>query len=140
MKRKNRFAVLFSMMVALGSAAACGAPLPTATTAPEPTVAPTDAPPLQAEANAGITVTFPIGVFAAKDRDWVFRFDSGSYTWSESGEVVASGTFSIQGNELTWQTDSYCGNEASMKSTYTWVFENDTLEFQVKGKDNCTDR
>jgi lysophospholipase L1-like esterase len=143
MKRKSRFVVLFSMMVALGSAAACGAPPPTATTAPtpEPTAAPADTPPAPAEANAGITVTFPIGVFAAKDGAWIFRFDDdGTFTWSESGEVVASGTFSIQGNELTWETDSYCGNAASMKATYTWAFENDTLEFQVKGKDKCTDR
>ena len=143
MKRKNRFVVLFSMIVALGSAAACGAPPPTATTAPtpEPTSAPTDTPPAPAEANAGIIVTFPIGVFAAKDGAWIFRFDDdGTFTWSESGEVVASGTFSIQGNELTWETDGYCGNAASMRATYTWAFENDTLEFQVKGKDNCTDR
>jgi lysophospholipase L1-like esterase len=86
-------------------------------------------------------VNSPKGRFAAKDGDWVLTFDDdGRFTFSESGVVAASGTFSIQGNELTWETDSYCGNAALMKATYTWTFENDTLLFQLKGKDNCADR
>jgi hypothetical protein len=88
-----------------------------------------------------LVVNFPTGRFAARDGGWVLTLDDdGSFIFSESGTVAASGTFSIQGSELTWETDSYCGNAASMKATYTWTFENDTLLFQVKGKDNCADR
>jgi lysophospholipase L1-like esterase len=82
---------------------------------------------------------FPEGAFAAKDGDWVLAFDDdGTFTFSESGTVAASGTFSIQANELTWETDRYC--DRAGKATYTWTFENDTLLFQVKGEDECADR
>ena len=79
---------------------------------------------------------FPTGMFTAKDRDWVITFnDDGSFT-SGFGEIAVSGTFSIQANELTWETDSFCDRRA----TYTWTFEDDTLLFQVKGEDKCSSR
>jgi len=84
---------------------------------------------------------FPTGKFTAKDGDWVLTFDdNGSFTFSEYGNVAASGTFSIQAKELTWETDSYCDPRGVGKSTYTWTFKDDTLVFQVKGEDKCSDR
>ena len=77
----------------------------------------------------------------AEDGDLVLTFDNeGNFTFLDSGTVAASGTFSVQADELTWETDSYCGNSELMKATYTWTFENDRLLFQVKGKDSCADR
>jgi hypothetical protein len=145
MNTENRFVVVFSMTVVLVLSAGCGAPQPTATLAPtpEPPVTPTDTPPAPADVLGPIEIEpitgFPTGVFAAKDGAWVLTFDDdGSFTFSESGTAVTSGTFSIRGNELTWETDDYC--DRAGKATYTWTFENDTLSFQVKGKDNCADR
>ena len=59
--------------------------------------------------------------------------DVGSFTFSEDGTVAASGTSSIQANELTWETDSYCDAEVTGKATYTWAFEDGILLFRVKG-------
>jgi hypothetical protein len=56
------------------------------------------------------------------------------------GEVEARGKFSIQGNELTWETDSYCDQSDAGKATYIWTYENDILQLQVKGKDKCSER
>jgi lysophospholipase L1-like esterase len=82
---------------------------------------------------------FPKGTFSAKDGDWVLVFDNdGSFKFSESGVVAASGNFSVQGNEFTWEADSYCDRAGI--ATYTWTFENDTLLLQVKGEDECADR
>jgi hypothetical protein len=82
---------------------------------------------------------FPTGRFVAEDADWVLTLDDdGSFTFSESGVVAASGTFSLRGNELTWETDSYC--DRAGKATYTWTFENDTLLLEVKGEDECASR
>jgi lysophospholipase L1-like esterase len=91
--------------------------------------------PIEIEPMAG----FPTGRLEAENADWVLLFDNdGSFTFSESGAVAASGTFSIQANELTWETDSGC--EGLGQATYTWTFENDTLLFQVKGGDECASR
>jgi hypothetical protein len=69
--------------------------------------------------------------------------DSGSFTFSEFGRVAATGTYSIHGNEFTFETDSYCDVKLInlvQKATYTWTFENDTLLFMVKGRDMCSGR
>ena len=88
-----------------------------------------------------IKSAFPTGVFAAKDSDWVLTLDGdGNFTFSESGAVAASGTVSIQANELTWETDSYCDPTGAGKATYTWTFEDDVLMFRVKEEDKCVDR
>jgi len=112
---------------------ACGA---TATIPPTDT--PTSVPPTFAPT---LKSTFPTGKFTAKDGDWVLTFDdNGNYTFSDHGKVEASGTFSIQANEVTWETDSYCDLRGGGKSTYTWTFEDVTLLFRLKGEDKCSDR
>jgi hypothetical protein len=99
-----------------------------------PVVTPTDG-------QTYVKSVFPTGTFTAKDGDWVLTFDDdGSYTFSEYGTVEASGIISIQANELTWETDSYCDPKGAGKATYTWTFEDDVLLFLVKGEDKCVDR
>ena len=85
--------------------------------------------------------SFPYGTFVSDSgSDQMVLNADGSFTYSESGTVVTTGTFSIQGNELTWETDSYCDERGAGKATYTWTFEDDTLVLQLKGEDHCSDR
>lgn len=85
--------------------------------------------------------SFPYGTFASDSGSYQMVLnDDGSFTYSESGTVVTTGTFSVQGNELTWEVDSYCDEIGAGKATYTWTFEDDTLILQVKGEDQCSDR
>ncbi len=85
--------------------------------------------------------SFPYGTFASESgTDQMVLNQDGRFTYLESGTVVTAGTFSIQGNELTWETDSFCDEKGAGKATYTWTFENDTLVLQVKGEDRCADR
>ena len=84
---------------------------------------------------------FPTGVFTARNGFWeLILDDDGSFTFSEGTRVEASGTFSIQANEFTWETDNYCDSREAGKATYTWTFEDGILLFQVKGNDKCFDR
>jgi len=84
---------------------------------------------------------FPTGTFTANNGEWVQTFDDdGSSTFLVNGTIGASSTFSIQANELTWETDSYCDARGAGKATYTWTFDDGILLFQVKGEDKCSDR
>ena len=81
---------------------------------------------------------FPTGSFLSEAGNEQLDFTiDGAFTYYLGGVVDAIGTFSVKGHELTWETDRYCDDE---KATYTWAFENDTLVFQVKGKDKCSAR
>ncbi|MGB2964352.1 MAG: hypothetical protein WBB69_10245 [Anaerolineales bacterium] len=81
---------------------------------------------------------FPTGSFLSEAGNEQLDFTiDGGFTYYLGGVVDSIGTFSVKGHELTWETDSYCDDE---KATYTWAFENDTLVFQVKGKDKCSAR
>ncbi len=84
---------------------------------------------------------FPTGTFVAYSGFYRFMLtDNGSFTFSESGQVVATGTYSIHANEFTFDTDNYCDGIGAGKATYTWTFKNDTLLFTIKGKDKCSAR
>ena len=82
--------------------------------------------------SAGGTSNFPTGTFVSNSGTYRFMFtDNGSWTISQGGGVIARGTFSIQGNEITWETDNYCDGIGAGKATYTWTFKNDTLLFNL---------
>ena len=86
--------------------------------------------------------TFPTGSFSMEnDNDHIIEFaDDGKFTYYYIGEVYTSGTFSVQGNEFTWETDSVCDAIDSGKATYIWTYENETLRFDLKGEDRCSQR
>jgi hypothetical protein len=85
--------------------------------------------------------SFPPGTYVAESISATLKLaDDGRFTFSESGTVVATGTYSIQGNEITWETDTYCERVGAAKATYVCSFKDDTLLFQVKGDDRCADR
>ena len=82
---------------------------------------------------------FPTGTFKTESGISVLVFeDDGSFTFSEAGTEETVGTYSIDGNELTWETDRYCS--VLGKATYVWTFENDMLLLQLKGEDKCDGR
>ncbi len=80
--------------------------------------------------------TFPTGTFEAISGFYRFIFnEDGSWTLRELTSVM-KGIYSVDGNEFTFETDSYCDGESAVKGTYTWTFENNTLFFTVK-EDKC---
>ena len=85
--------------------------------------------------------SFPHGTFAPQFGPYRVTFkNDGSFVFTESGTVASTGTYSIQGNELTWDTDSYCAARGPQKATYTWSFANDELVLKAKGTDGCAMR
>lgn len=57
------------------------------------------------------------------------------------GSMVTAGTFSVDNDELTWETDSFCaGEEGAEQATYAWVLDRNTLRLTPKGDDGCEER
>ncbi len=85
--------------------------------------------------------SFPTGTFVCESAPFKTEWrDDGTYTSWMDGQEMASGTYSVEGNELTYESDSYCDSLGAGKATYTWTFKDDTLTFEVKGEDECSDR
>ncbi len=85
--------------------------------------------------------SFPTGIFASESGPFKTEWrDDGTYTSWMNGQEITSGTYSVEGNELTFETDSYCDSLGAGEATYTWTFKDDTLTFEVKGEDPCSDR
>lgn len=85
--------------------------------------------------------SFPHGTFVSPSGFHRVTFNNdGSFTFFDAQTAASQGTYSIQGNELTWETDSHCDAQAAGKAAYTWTYENDNLVLNVKGDDSCSDR
>ncbi len=86
---------------------------------------------------------FPYGTYLSENEFYLFKLNedgSDIFAYAKSGSVIAEGTHSIKGNEITWETDSYCDEPRSKKASYTWTFEDGVLKFLVKGVDACSSR
>lgn len=85
---------------------------------------------------------FPTGSFAKQNRDtYVLEFkDDGKFVYYVDGEIETSGTYSVQGSVLTWETDSLCDGYDANPATYEWTYENGVLALTLKGEDRCSDR
>ena len=85
---------------------------------------------------------FPTGSFVPQNWDtYVLEFkDDGTYVYYVDGEIYTSGTYSVQGNALTWETDSYCDALNVNPATYEWTYEDGVLAFTLKGQDTCVER
>ena len=84
---------------------------------------------------------FPTGAFVHETRpDWVLQFhEDGRYTFLAGGEVDATGTYSVEGNLYTEDTDYLPCRDARIAS-YTWTFDGERLVFRLVGEDGCKER
>ncbi len=82
---------------------------------------------------------FPYGSYVSADGSSRMLFKSdGTYMAYSGGLLVDQGTFSIQGNEIHWETSTDCYPQG--KGSYTWTYQNAILVFRVKGVDSCPGR
>ena len=95
----------------------------------------------------GDTSEFPVGVYhqpGSTEAEGTMEFKSdGTFVLLAGDEVaVTDGTYSVDGDQFTWETDSYCRrvSDAAESATYTWTEDGDLLTMTVEGEDPCTDR
>ncbi len=105
--------------------------------APKPTpVPPTEtptAPVLPTEPSPAVALAFPTGQFTNTDWSLDFKADN-TYTVSGS-RVSETGTYTVNGDQVVI-TCQCCG---SVKGTYNWDFDGQTLTFQAV-EDACFNR
>jgi hypothetical protein len=97
---------------------------------------------LLAGCGGGAAAAFPTGSLSMQNRDdHVIEFtDDGKFVYYIDGEIETSGTYSVQGSVLTWETDSTCDAFNANPATYEWTYEDGVLAFTLKGEDRCSDR
>jgi hypothetical protein len=86
---------------------------------------------------------FPSGEFTSQleGQEITLRFDGdGNFVLLRNGREYAGGTYSVEGNQLTWLTDSSCAAPNGETATYSWILENQTLTFSLVEKDSCMSR
>ena len=86
---------------------------------------------------------FPTGEFTGhlEGQEITLRFDDdGNFVILRNGSEYSGGTYSVEGNQLTWLTDSSCAAPNGETATYTWTLENQTLTFSLVEKDGCMSR
>ena len=66
--------------------------------------------------------------------------DDQSFTYTGNSAYNTSGTLTINGNEFTLNTDSYCDQKTSWQATYFGIFVHNELTFNIVGMDPCIDR
>jgi hypothetical protein len=79
---------------------------------------------------------FPTGLFQHDlIRDFFFEINKdGTWTYYLDTMVVASGTYSIRGNEFIVETDQVNPSINPDAATYIWSYNNDILMLQLKGE------
>ena len=84
---------------------------------------------------------FPTGIFVHETRkDWTLQYyDDGSYIFRVNGQVDAIGTYTIQDNLYTEDTE-YLPCSDAPKATYAWTFDGQGLVFHLVGEDLCDAR
>jgi hypothetical protein len=90
---------------------------------------------------------FPVGVYhqpGSTDAEGTMEFTSdGTFVLTGSdGLVFTEGTYSVDGDRFTWETDSYCKGvgEDAESASYSWSLDGDLLTMTPDGEDLCSDR
>jgi hypothetical protein len=91
---------------------------------------------------------FPTGKMipasATSSEDGYIEYKSdGTYVGiAPSGDTFTEGTYTTDGDEITFETDSYCEANApgSNPVTYTFEWDGEVLSFGENPDDTCTDR
>jgi len=81
---------------------------------------------------------FPIGTYTFNQFVTEYR-DDGTFTMWENDEIVTEGTYSVEGDEVTWK-DSFCDAAYAGPATYRWSADDQGLKFVVIGEDRCEGR
>lgn len=85
--------------------------------------------------------SFPYGTYVTSSgSNKLVLHDDGTYMFSQSGRTISTGTFTIDGDKLTWETDSYCDKLSASPATYTWTYKDNTLVLAVDVSDQCSSR
>ena len=66
--------------------------------------------------------------------------DGYAYNLMNGGSLVEGGNYSVDGDELTWETDGFYSFCEGGQATYTWVLDDGTLQLTPKGVDGCEER
>ncbi len=84
---------------------------------------------------------FPTGICVHGTRqNLTLQFnDDRSYIVRVNDLVDATGTYAINGNQYTEDTD-YLPCRHARTAAYTWTYDGRRLTFQLAGEDNCTER
>lgn len=96
-------------------------------------------------AGCGSGSEFPAGSYEMEHNgtQWLMQFnDDGTWLGIYDGQMEApeaAGTYTINNDELSFETDDGCGTETE-EATYTWTVEGDDLTFSVVGADPCGGR
>ena len=79
--------------------------------------------------------------FEFQRRSWSMEFgEDGNWKLSDGEKEASSGTYSVNGEQLTFDTDSFCDKvEGSGPGTYAWSVAGDKLSLQV-AEDECRGR
>ena len=82
---------------------------------------------------------FTYGTYANGDDSIELQLKpEGTFAVYNHSTILDQGTFSIQGNQFTWETSSAC--DPGGKASYTWTYQNATLVLKVNGTDPCLHR
>ena len=66
--------------------------------------------------------------------------DNGSFAILRSGRAMSEGTYSNDGNQLTWTSDSSCPAPNDETATYSWILNDQILTFSLVDEDICFSR
>ena len=73
---------------------------------------------------------FTYGTYANGDNSIELHLKpDGTFAVYNHSTILDQGTFSIQGNQFTWETSSAC--DPGGKASYTWTYQNG-LEYRLK--------
>ncbi len=85
--------------------------------------------------------SFPYGTFfSSSGSNRLVLDEDGTFMFSQSGKTISTGTFSIVGDKLTWETDSFCDKLDASPATYTWTYKDNALVLAVDVSDRCSSR
>lgn len=87
---------------------------------------------------------FPTGKFVpvtatSTDGGYIEYKSDGTYVGvDESGDMFTEGTYTVDGDEITFENDSYCADNEPV--TYTFEWEDEVMSFGDNPDDTCADR
>ena len=83
---------------------------------------------------------FPTGTYTTTGQGSVEYRDDGTMTLWYGDDVVTTGTYSVEKNEIHFLHDTYCDEHYGGDATYKWQYEDGVLTFELIGEDLCDGR